>query len=366
MSLTAFEVEGYRSLKSVYLHMKRVNVIVGANGCGKSNLYKSLRLVAAAAEGNFGRRMAEEGGLESVMWAGSRGKDPQRIRVKVKLNTGLRYEFSCGNPAPTESVFSNDPFFKDERISLMVDGKKALLLDRKAGAVNARDLSGKRTLYPDAVPSSESVLSALREPHLYPELSALRSEFLSWRFYHKFRTDDLSPLRQEQCATRTMALSHDGSDLVAALMTINWVGDRGALEESVSNAFPGAYLDLKEANGKAILGLRMPGFNRAFNIKELSDGTLHYLCLLAALLSPRPSGLLAINEPESSVHPDLLEPLADLIAIASRESQIWVITHSFPLAKTIAQRSKVDLIQLEKIDGETSVKGQKLSPDDDD
>ncbi|MBX9722679.1 MAG: AAA family ATPase [Candidatus Obscuribacterales bacterium] len=366
MTLTAFDVQGYRSLRSVYLHLKRVNVVVGANGCGKSNLYKSLRLVAAAAEGSFGRRMAEEGGLDSLLWAGSHGKDPQRIIVKVKLDNGLRYEFSCGRPGPTESAFSGDPFFKEERISVMIEGKKALLLDRKAGAVHARDLSGKRTTYPNAVPSSESVLSELREPHLYPELSMLRSEFLSWRFYHKFRTDDLSPLRQEQCATRTMALNHDGSDLAAALMTINWVGDREALASSVDNAFPGAFLELAEINGKAGLGLRMPDFNRAFNARELSDGTLHYLCLLAALLSPRPSGLLAINEPESSVHPDLLEPLADLIALASRDSQIWVITHSFPLAKMIAQRCKVDLIQLEKIDGETSVKGQKLSPDDDD
>jgi predicted ATPase len=346
------------------MRMKRVNVVVGANGCGKSNLYKALHLVASAASGTFSRSLAQEGGLGSALWAGDRGKGPVRMRITVKLDGGLKYELACGLPVPGQSPFPLDPIIKEEEVSFVDRGQKVILLNRKGGIVHARDGSGKRVEYPSVVPEGESVLSELREPHLFPELSKLRHEFLSWRFYHKFRTDEESVLRRDAYATRVMSLSHDASDLAAALATIQWVGDREGLEKSVDDAFPGAKLEIGESgSGKLQLQLLMPGFQRPFKADELSDGTLHYLCLLAALMSPRPAKLLALNEPEASIHPDLLDPLATLIRMAARESQIWVITHSFRLAKAIEEHCLVEPIVLQKIDGETKIAAQKLAED---
>ncbi len=105
------------------------------------------------------------------------------------------------------------------------------------------------------------------------------------------------------------------------------------------------------------LAMRMPGFHRPFESRELSDGTLHYLCLLGALLSPRPPTLLALNEPEASVHPDLIGPLTNLIVRASEESQVGITTHSQPLAETIRLESGISPIRLEKVEGETRVVG---------
>ena len=87
----------------------------------------------------------------------------------------------------------------------------------------------------------------------------------------------------------------------------------------------------------------------------MSDGTLHYLCLLAALLSPRPPTLLALNEPEASVHPDLIGPLAKLIVRASEGSQVWITTHSQSLAEAIRLETGIPPIRLEKLEGETRV-----------
>ena len=353
MTVSDFQVENYRSLKFVNFRLKRVNVVVGKNGSGKSNLYKALKLLYCAAEGRLARTIAEEGGMSSALWAGPKGKGPVRMKLAVKIENGLKYELELGLPVPFEHMtpFLYDPLVKEERVSLLKDGNKTILLDRKAQAVHARGIDGKRVTFPHDTTDSESVISELREPHRFPELSALRSEFLNWRFYHKFRTDEDSPLRKDQVATRTMCLSHDGSDLVSAIKTINWVGDENLLTQSIDNAFPGAQLVLDlEDERRLNLGLQMPGFNRPFDVRELSDGTLHYLCLLAALLSPRPAGLIALNEPEASVHPDLLSPLADLVARASKFSQIWVITHSFDLAKLISERCNVDPIELEKKD----------------
>jgi predicted ATPase len=103
----------------------------------------------------------------------------------------------------------------------------------------------------------------------------------------------------------------------------------------------------------------MPGFHDPFDARELSDGTLRYLCLLAALLSPRPPSVLALNEPETSIHPDLLEPLARLLLRASRSSQLWITTHSEALAAMIERESGSAPIRLEKVDGETRVVGQR-------
>ena len=77
------------------------------------------------------------------------------------------------------------------------------------------------------------------EPHRYPELSALRSVLLGWRFYHQFRTDFESPLRRPQTGVRTPVLSHDGTDLAAALQTIFEMGDSDALKAAISEAFSG-------------------------------------------------------------------------------------------------------------------------------
>jgi predicted ATPase len=90
---------------------------------------------------------------------------------------------------------------------------------------------------------------------------------------------------------------------------------------------------------------------------ELSDGTLRYLLLIAALLSPRPPALMILNEPEASLHPDLLAPLARLIEQAAKQSQIVVVTHAPALVAELASAPAARLIRLEKQFGETIVEG---------
>jgi len=118
-------------------------------------------------------------------------------------------------------------------------------------------------------------------------------------------------------------LSGDGADLAAALRTIYEVGDREALAETIDRAFPGSSVEVVDIAGRFQLLLHQPGLNRPLSVAELSDGTLRYLLLTAALLTPRPPELLVLNEPESSLHPDLLAPLAALIADAAERSQTY-------------------------------------------
>jgi len=355
MSVHQMHVSGYRSIRDVHLELGTINVLVGPNGCGKTNLYRSLYLLTAAAGGTLARTLADEGGMPSVLWAGSRTKGPVRLTVGVSLDD-FAYEISCGLVPPAASNFDLDPQVKEEHVWALDGNRKHVLLHRKDRTAFLRDANGAKASFPTTIWSYESVLSQLAEPHRFPVLSELRSQFLSWRFYHHFRTDLDAPLRQPQIGIRTPVLSHDGRDLAAALQTIVEIGDRKALVSAIERAFPGCSLEVVAQAGSFTLQLRTPGVARPLDARELSDGTLRYLCLVAALLSPRPPALLALNEPETSLHPDLLSPLAHLLADAARQSQVWVTTHSTQLASELEKLSGVKPVFLEKLEAETQVK----------
>src|SRR6202022_3645405 len=108
----------------------------------------------------------------------------------------------------------------------------------------------------------------------------------------------------------------------AALMTIRDIGDSRALDAAVEQAFPGAELELIGESGRFSFKLHMRGLLRPLEPAEASDGTLRFLYLLAALLSPRPPLFLALNEPETSLHPDMMEALAKLIQDAAARGQV--------------------------------------------
>lgn len=378
MSLREIHVSGYRSVRDLRLKLRSINVLTGPNASGKSNLYNSVFLLAKAAAGGFAQVIAEEGGMPSVLWAGSRKSrslgsvrlEPVRMSLGVKTDT-FNYELICGlpklqGPIPSSqfrSAFAMDPEVKEEHVWMdSPTGLKVTFFKRGSKGAWILDSDERLTDYSGELQPTESVLSQLREPHLYPELSALRSEMSQWRFYHHFRTDAESPLRHPQVGVRTPVLSHDGRDLAAALQTINEIGMSEELHEAIRQAFPGASLEIEndEDSGMFAVLMRMPGLKRPLRARELSDGTLRYLCLLAALLSPRPPSLLALNEPETSLHPDLLEPLAKQMVHASRNSQLWVATHSEKLAELVEKNSGESPIRLQLASGETRVVGQKL------
>ncbi len=357
MSVTSLFVSGYRSIRELEVPLARVNVVVGANGVGKSNLYRSMFLLHAAAHGQLARTLADEGGMPSVLWAGTRKEGPVRVTLRVCVDP-LWYELSCGLPVISPgagSMFVLDPLVKEERVWVLEGKRRIVLMERGNNSAIVRDADGARVQYPASIDQAESLLSQISDPHRYPELSALRQEFSAWRFYHQFRTDPDSPLRQPQVGVRTFALSHDGRDLAAALRTIEENGDGPALHRAIASAFPGTSLELDGTDARFQVRLRMPGMQRALDPRELSDGTLRYLCLVAALLSPRPPRMIALNEPETSLHPDLLVPLGRLVAEAGSRGQVWVTTHAAALSESIATAANIRPIRLVKAGGATEI-----------
>jgi predicted ATPase len=197
------------------------------------------------------------------------------------------------------------------------------------------------------------------DPRDAVELLVLRERMRDWRFYDHLRTDRDAPSRKPQVGTSTPVLASDGSDLAAAVQTIREIGATDAMDDAVADAFPGARVEVASRGGYFELDMHQHGLLRPLKASELSDGTLRYLLLIAALLSPRPPALMILNEPETSLHPDLLQPLARLIAQAARRTQIVLVSHaSTPVSALDADTGSKQIV-LEKHLGETLVRDQE-------
>jgi len=342
MGLDRISITNYRSLRELSLDLEKVTVLVGANGSGKTNCYRALGLVQAAATGVLAGHFASEGGISGMAWAGF-GKRRDEIRgVRIAVEASFDrfvYSFSCGVPIPNgPSLFSLDPEVKEEALSVLVPGRKkpVPICTRKGHIVSIRDEHGAWFTPGDPLDPTESVLVQLIDPARYPELAVARYALASWRFYHQFRTDPDSPLRQPGIAVRTPILSHDGATLVATLRTIMEMGEAEALEIAITTAFPGCRLSVTPADGhRLVLHWQRPDLTRPLLASELSDGTLRFIALAAALLTPRPPALLVLNEPEAGLHPNVIPALAGLIAQAATRGQVIVTTHLVPLAEAI-------------------------------
>ncbi|MEU1149184.1 AAA family ATPase [Streptomyces sp. NPDC005863] len=363
-------VENYRSLRKLIVPLDRLNVVTGANGTGKTSLYRALRLLADSATGGAVAALAREGGLPSALWAGERTAEPAGLKLGFAgdefgyaVDFGLPQSSGAG-PGGTPSLFALDPEIKRESTwAGPVLRPAALLCDRAGPAVRTRTAAGgwHRS---QGIRPYDSMLSEFADPQLAPDLLRLRELIRSWRFYDHVRTDADAPARAARIGTRTPVLAHDGADLAAALQTIREIGDDRALDDAVDDAFPGSRVRVVDNAGRFELQLHQHGLLRPLGPAELSDGTLRYLLWTAALLTPRPSALLVLNEPETSLHPDLLRPLADLITAATKDTQVVLVTHARPLAEAVAKgaaRHRVDVnsVELLKESGRTTVAGRE-------
>jgi predicted ATPase len=373
-------ISGYRSLRELVLPLGRLTVVTGANGSGKSSLYRALRLLGDAAQNAVVSSLAREGGLPTTFWAGPeeiprsvrQGEHPVEGLVRKKaaaLKLGYSgetygYSIELGYPPPpgVPTMFLLDPAIKRECIWHGGRYRKAgALVDRRNNVVSVAGGKGDESaLLTKNLSSGDSMLASIADPQRAPEMLEVREAIRGWRFYDGFRTDMTSPVRTSQIGTFTPVLHNDGRDLPAALQTIREIGDTEGLSRTIEDAFPGSRLWIDEQHGRFVLQLQQHGLLRPLGAAELSDGTLRFLLLTAALLTPRPPELMVLNEPETSLHPDLLPALARLILEAAGRTQILVVSHAQALVEALEPAGACRRLHLGKSFGETVLAGATL------
>lgn len=347
--VNSLTVEGFRSIRNLEVKFETVNLVTGANGAGKSNLFNAFRLLKAAIEGRLAASIIEEGGLESILWAGPKDKGPVRLKLAVEvepfhltLEVGLR-------PQSEFPLFELDPQIKLEEVRLA--GR--VMVSRKTSVADMRTLDGPKEMRLDLV-DSESIFAQIGDPEKYSYLYLLKEMVARWTFYHEFRTDAQSPIRRPAVGTFTARLAEDGANLGPAWYVIQNRGEIGLLQEIVSSALP----ELKVRASQTSIIIEQLGVLRQLNAAELSDGTLKFLCLAAACFSVHPAPLIAFNEPETSLNPQAVSALARLFTHCAERSQLWITTHSEELARDIGRATDCRRINLVKVDGETTKDGR--------
>jgi predicted ATPase len=375
--ITTLAISGYRSIRDLQLPLNQLNLVTGANGSGKSSLYRALRLLGDAAQNSVVASLAREGGLPSTLWAGPEsiarsvrlGEHPvegtvRKKPVALKLGFagsehGYSIELGYPPPPPPATTFYLDPAIKRETIWHGCTYRKAsALVERQNNFVYLPDPDREQPVtLTQNLSSADSMLASIADPQRAPEMLAVRESIRCWRFYDGFRADIDSPVRTPRIGTFTPVLNNDGTDLPAALETIREIGDSEALERTIDDAFPGSRIEIDIQAGRFEVQLRQHGLLRPLSAAELSDGTLRFLLWTAALLSPRPPELMVLNEPETSLHPDLLPALARLIAGAAQRCQIIVVSHAQVLIEHLAVEAGCRRLHLEKSFGETVLAG---------
>ena len=275
-------IQGYRSLRELVLPLGQLSVITGANGSGKSSVYRSLRLLADAAQNAVIASLAREGGLSSTFWAGPepiarsvrQGRHAveglaKRSASSLKLGFGgdsYGYSIDLGYPPPLPltTMFVLDPRVKRECLwHGPVYRRASALVDRRNNFVWLSTTSDEEpVMLTQHLSDTDSMLSTVAEPQRAPEMLAVREAVRGWRFYDHFRADSDAPARAAQIGTFSAVLHHDGSNLAAALQTIMEIRGDEALRTTVEDAFPGSRLFVEDRDGRFELQLQQHGLLR--------------------------------------------------------------------------------------------------------
>lgn len=341
MKIHKLEIEGYRSLKSQSWSPGDLNVLIGPNASGKSNVLRALELLRVTAKGELGRYVLEEGGMDSIVWDGR----VREIRMSAEMRSdreplepNYRYEICLmriGKSSAYRIEYENlfQALWNEETRAFENFYKK--LIERDPRGAIAFSADSKRIEFDgSSIAEEESLLSVFAFPfHANQDIATFQKEMAGWKVYQSLRTDREAPIRIPQIARADTRVNEDGRNLISVLHT-HYTNDRD-FENEIDTAMRAAFGDDYEklifppaADQRIQMRIRLRCLKREIAAADLSDGTLRFLFLLAVLADPSPPSLIAIDEPETGLHPSMLPIVAEYARQAAIKSQVILTTHS--------------------------------------
>lgn len=328
-SFEAIKIDGYRRLFSVEVEMRPLTVIIGANGVGKTSLLEIFSLMAASANGQLQSKISDLGGLSEMM---TRDKaDSLAIALAMSVPGGY---------APLDYYLKLDPKGQFYEI-----GVETLTQKNNPNAYEyLKHIDSHRAdVKYFEPPDQHSVLrpnwehnpyetSLFQVPKMFQEPENFRNRLASCTFYGPLNVASKSPVRLPQSMSPAILPGANGENLVSCLYYLRETEpDRfEIIEDTLAAAFP----DFDRlgfppvAAGTLAMTWKDKNFSKPFYTHQLSEGTLRFLWLVTLLQSPILTAVTLIDEPEVSLHPELLRLLADVMREASQRTQLIVATHS--------------------------------------
>ena len=351
MRIIELAIEGYRSFKSQTWRPGDLNVVIGPNASGKSNLLRVLEMIGQAAQGRLGRHVQQEGGMDALVWDGQ----AEAVAVRVKMTPIPPYNDVARDALSYELRLRRLGTLSSYRIEreLLANQLQMPLLQRdpQQGAVYSMEDQklaphGSKTTtttpapeHPvvarsESLPEEEPLMASLGGPFTPNRIvSEFARELASWGIYPAFFTGRDAPVRKAAVARHEKRLQPDGQNLITVLHTL--YSDNREFKEDLNTGMRAAFGDDFEelvfppaADQRIQLRIAWKSLRRAAPSADLSDGTLRFLYLLAILANPDPPGLIAIDEPETGLHPTMLRIVAEYARDAAGRTQVVLTTHS--------------------------------------
>lgn len=404
MRIIELEIEGFRSIASQAWRPGSLNVLIGPNAGGKSNLLKSLELLSTAARGRLGKYVQDEGGIEPILFDGKlpsvwlqiktsplppytdETKDALSYQLELaRLGASSAYRINheiLGNFCDFEAKKNPDPFKLLERDSqyaavYSIESQKFEPVPTTTSTTTAPDPNGQRitpqtkttTLAPGEIPEEEALLSFMSGPLSLNHFAAeFRKELASWKIYQEFRTDRDAAVRTAQVARADTQVDANGQNLIPVLHTLYQTSRefKNEINTAMRSAFGDDFEELvfpPAADQRIQLRIRWKSLEQARSAADLSDGTLRFLFLLTVLANPDPPPLIAIDQPETGLHPSMFPVVAEYARDAADRSQIVMATHSPEFLDAFGNAPPTTTV-VEREDGQTRLRvvaGDELS-----
>lgn len=333
------------------IELQPLNVLIGPNASGKSNLIEAIGLLKATPT-DLTAPIRKGGGISDFLWKGAKeipvaeieatldnpGNMPLRYRIGFTV-AGQRLELvdeSIENEEPYPGEYDVYFYYRYQYGRPVLNVKTRP--EAQAGKGNER--SERRLRREDLIPD-QSVLSQRKDPDLYPELTYIGNQFSSIALYRDWQIGrDSEPRKAQQTDLPEHPLLEDGSNLGLVFNNLqSQLGTRQLIEKLKKFYDAAEELTTKIYGGTVQIFIREEGLIQPIPATRLSDGTLRYLFLMALLLDPTPPPLICIEEPEIGLHPDILSTIAEMLIEASQRTQLIVTTHSDALVSALPPES---------------------------
>jgi predicted ATPase len=320
------KISGFRRLHAVDLPVRPFMALIGANGVGKTSLLDAFSILSASASGNLNGMLSRYGGIVSLLTRGKSEDLSFVVDMNVPGHQPLEYEL---NLAPKANGYA----ISGEILSQERDGYRQPFkhINSADGDIRYYEIDSNRLVRPDW--EHDPLETSLAQvPKMFRQPEELRRILATATQYHALDVGPRAPVKLPQAMKPATLPGPDGEDLVPYLYYLRETDrDRfDSIGDSLIAAFPDfAGLSFPPvAAGMLAMTWSDRQFDKPFYMNELSEGTLRFLWLVSLLQSPHLSTVTMIDEPEVSLHPELLSLLADLMREASRRTQLIVATHS--------------------------------------